>query len=107
MMLCAYKIWCFNEASNSNDTTHVVNNLCLITMGAQQFSMAAIQLTSCRKVNLSEMRDNDTKPINIHTEQTEINFTWERMGAMCPVVQAVGQLVWAGRETKIFANPQL
>ena len=30
------------EASNSNDATRVVNNLCLTTMGAQQFLMQAI-----------------------------------------------------------------
>ena len=32
----------FNEAPNSNDAIHVVSNLHLTTMGAQQFSMAAI-----------------------------------------------------------------
>ena len=31
-----------NEAPNGNDTTHVANNVCLTTMEAQQFSMAAI-----------------------------------------------------------------
>ena len=31
-----------NKASNSNDGTHVANNVCLTIMGAQQFSMAAI-----------------------------------------------------------------
>ena len=47
-----------NEASNSNDTMHVWNNVCLTTMGAQQFSVVAIQ-PSCRKADLPEMRDND------------------------------------------------
>ena len=31
-----------NEAPNSNDATRVANNVRLTTMGAQQFSMAAI-----------------------------------------------------------------
>ena len=31
-----------NEAPNSNDAMHVANNVHLTTMGAQQFSMAAI-----------------------------------------------------------------
>ena len=31
-----------NEARNSNDAKHIVNNLCLTTMGAQQFSMAVV-----------------------------------------------------------------
>ena len=49
-----------NEASNSNDAMDLANNVCLTIMGAQQFLMAVIQ-SSCRKVNLPEMRDNDTK----------------------------------------------
>ena len=32
----------FNEVPNSNDATRIVNNVRLIAMGAQQFSMAAI-----------------------------------------------------------------
>ena len=31
-----------NKATNSNDATHVVNNVQLTTIGTQQFSMAAI-----------------------------------------------------------------
>ena len=31
-----------NEAPKSNDATHIVNNVCLTTMGTQKFSMAAI-----------------------------------------------------------------
>ena len=31
-----------NKVPNSNDATRVANNVCLTTMGAQQFSMAAI-----------------------------------------------------------------
>ena len=49
-----------NEASNSNDAMDLANNVCLTIMGAQQFLMAVIQ-SSCRKVNLPEMRDNDTQ----------------------------------------------
>ena len=48
-----------NEATNSNGTMHVANTVHLTTMGAQQFSMAAIY-PSCRKANLPEMRDNET-----------------------------------------------
>ena len=49
----------FNEAPNSNDATCIANNVCLTTIGAQQFSMATIQ-SSCRKVDLPEMTENDT-----------------------------------------------
>ena len=56
-------VW--NEALNSNDTTHVANNVRLTTMGTQQFSMAAMQPASCRKVDLSEARDNDAKTIKV------------------------------------------
>ena len=31
-----------NEVPNSNDATCVANNVCLTTMGAQQFSMIAM-----------------------------------------------------------------
>ena len=48
-----------NEVPNCNDAMRVVNNVHLITMGIQQFAMAAIQ-PSCRKANLPETRDNDT-----------------------------------------------
>ena len=48
-----------NDAPNSNDATCVGNNVCLTAVGAQQFSMAAIQ-PSCTKANLSEMRDTET-----------------------------------------------
>ena len=47
-----------NKVSNSNDAMRVANNVYLTTMGVQQFSMAAIQ-PSCRKIDLSDMRDND------------------------------------------------
>ena len=32
----------FNEAPNMNDATGIVNNVCLTTMGAKQFTMAAV-----------------------------------------------------------------
>ena len=32
-----------NEVPNSNDTMHIGDNVCLITMGTQQFLMAAIR----------------------------------------------------------------
>ena len=33
-----------NKASNNNDDMCVANNVCLTTMGAQQFSIAAIRI---------------------------------------------------------------
>ena len=59
MKFCSYNFeFMLNEASNSNAATRVGNNVCLTTMGAQQFSMVAIQ-PSCRKADLPKMRDND------------------------------------------------
>ena len=40
-VMCVANIM-LNEAHNSNDAICMVNNVLLITMGAQQFSMAAI-----------------------------------------------------------------
>ena len=62
-----------NEVPNSNDATHVVNNMRLTTMGVQQFSiiMAAIQSALCRKVDLSEKRD-DTKTIKVHADGNKL-----------------------------------
>ena len=33
-----------NEAPNRNDATGIANNVCITTMGAIQFSMAAVYL---------------------------------------------------------------
>ena len=71
-----------NEVPNSND----VNNLCLTTMGAQQFSMAAIY-SSCRKADLPEMRDNDTITRNVSVDGKELRL----------YVQWFRWQVWAGR----------
>ena len=49
-----------NESPNSNVAMCVPNNVHLTTMGAHQFSMMAAY-TPCRKANLPETRDNDTK----------------------------------------------
>ena len=38
---CAANI-VLNKAPNSNDATHIGNNVCLTAVDAQQFSMAAI-----------------------------------------------------------------
>ena len=62
-----------NEMPNSSDATLVANNMRLTTMGAQQFSMVAIQPASCRKVNLPEMRDNDTKTIKVHADGNKLH----------------------------------
>ena len=48
-----------NEVPNSNDAMRIKNNVHLTAVGAQQFSMAAIQ-PSYRKADLPETRDNDT-----------------------------------------------
>ena len=61
-----------NKGPNSNDATRVASNVCLTTMGAQQFSMAAIQPASCRKVNLPEMRDNDMKTIKVCADRNQL-----------------------------------
>ena len=60
-----------NEAPNSNDATCVTNNVRLTTMGTQQFSMVAIS-PSCRKANLPEMRDNDTKTRKVHVGRNKL-----------------------------------
>ena len=61
-----------NEAPNDNDTTHVANNVCLTTMEAQQFSVAAILPASCRKADLPEMRDNDMKTIKVRVDGNKL-----------------------------------
>ena len=61
---CSYN-FVLNKASNSNDTMCVTNNVCLTTMGAQQFSMVTIQ-PSCRKVDLSVTRDDLSLVIILH-----------------------------------------
>ena len=47
-----------NEAPNSNDATHIANNVCLAT--------------SCTKANLSQMRDNDTITLKVHTDGNKL-----------------------------------
>ena len=54
-----------NEAPNRNDATGVANNVCLTTMGAIQFSLTAVYLVTIQKVDLPEMRDNDTKTVKV------------------------------------------
>ena len=83
-----------NEEINSNDATYVANNVCLITMGAQQFSMAAIQ-PSCRKASLQETRDSGTITRNVCVDGNKLCSEKEWVEVICPVVQAVSQLVWA------------
>ena len=62
-----------NEVPDSNDATYEANNVCLSIMDAQQFSMAAMQLVSCRKVDLPEMRDNDTKAVKILEDENKLH----------------------------------
>ena len=60
-----------NETPNSNDAMHVGNNVHLTAMGAQQFSMVAIQ-PSCRKANLPETRDNDTITRKVRVDRNKL-----------------------------------
>ena len=55
-----------NEAPNSNNPTRVVNNMHLTIMGTRQFSIAA--MPSCRKADLPETRDNDTKTKKVQAD---------------------------------------
>ena len=59
------------EAPKSNDATHIGNNVHLTAMGAQQFSMMAIQ-PSCRKTNLPEMRDNNMITRKVRTNGNKL-----------------------------------
>ena len=60
-----------NEAPNSSDAMRVGNNVHLTAMGANQFSMVAIQ-SSCRKPDLPQTRDNDTIIIKIHVDRNKL-----------------------------------
>ena len=62
-----------NEVPYSNDATRVGNNVRLTAMGAQHFSMAAIQ-PSCRKADLDlpETRDNDTITRKVHADGNKL-----------------------------------
>ena len=43
-----------NETPNSNDARFAVNNVCLTTMGAQQFSMVAIAIMQKSRLTRNE-----------------------------------------------------
>ena len=51
----------------------VASNLRLTTIGAQQLSMAAIK-PLCRKVDLSQMKDNDTIPRKIRADRNKLCY---------------------------------
>ena len=70
-----------NKAPNSNGTTHVANDVCLTTMGGQQFSMAAIE-PSCRKPTYQrqEMMTQQQERF----VRTKINFALGRNGGYMP-----------------------
>ena len=67
---CIAKI-VLNEVPNSNDATRIGNNVRLTALGAQQFSMAAIQ-SLCRKADLLETRDNDTITRKVHADGNKL-----------------------------------
>ena len=73
-----------NKAPNSNDATCVASNVCLTTMGTQQLSMMAIK-PSCRKVDLSQMRDNDTIKRKVHADGNKL-CPEKECGIACPVL---------------------
>ena len=60
-----------NKVPNCNDAMHVGNNVHLTAMGTQKFSMVAVQ-PSCRKADLPEMRDNDTRPRKVHVCENKL-----------------------------------
>ena len=62
-----------NKVAKGNDAMCVVNNVCLTTIGAQQFSMVAIYPASCRQVNLPEKRDNDTETIKVCVDGNKLH----------------------------------
>ena len=88
-----------NKAPTSNDATHIANNVRLTIVGAQQFAIAAPQLSSCRKADLPEMKDNDMITRKVRADKNEPYAGKERMEAIiCLVGQAIGTIVWAGRQ---------
>ena len=70
---------------NSNDNTRVENNVHLTTIGAQQFSIAAIE-PSCRKADLLETRDNDTINKKGSCGQNKLCLGKEQRLCICLVV---------------------
>ena len=87
-----------NDASNNNDVMRVanivLNEVHLTTMGAQQFSVAALQ-PSCRKANLPEVSDNDT--ITKKVVRIAINFALGKNGGYMRCSLG-GKLVNVGRQ---------
>ena len=73
-----------NKAPNSNHATCVASNVHLTTMGTQQLSMTAIKL-SCRKADLSQMRDNDTITRKVHADGNKL-CPEKECGTICPVL---------------------
>ena len=80
--MCMAKIM-LNEAPDNNDVTCVAGNVCLTTIGAQQFSMSAID-QSCRKADIPEKRDSDTMTRKVCMDRKSL--PWERIEAICPIV---------------------
>ena len=63
-----------NKAPNRNDAMGLANNVCLTTMGTIQFSMVPVYLVIIQKkekVDLPEMRDNDTKTTKVRADGNE------------------------------------
>ena len=84
-----------NKAPNSNEATRVANNVRLTTMGTQQFSVAAID-PSCRKADLSEMRDKDKITIKRFV-WTKIKFALGKNGGYMHSSLG-GRLIGVGRQ---------
>ena len=78
-----------NKVPNSSNATPAVNNVHLTSTGAQQFLMAAIQL-SCRKADLPKMSDNNTITIKVQVRNKLCPGKEWRLYTYL-VVQAVGR----------------
>ena len=59
------------EVPNSNDAMHIGNNVRLTALDIQQFPMVAIE-PSCRKADLSKVRDNDMITRKVHANGNKL-----------------------------------
>ena len=91
-----------NEVPDSNDAMRVGNNVRLPAVGAQQFSMAAIQ-PSCRKADLPETRGNDVITRKVRADRNKLCPGKEWKLYTQQFRRQVDQCGQAGSETKNFA----
>ena len=72
MTLYVHSNYVLNKVSNSNDATHIVNNVYLTAMGTKQISMAAVYIVIIQKTNLLEKRDNNMKTRKVHANVNKL-----------------------------------